>query len=112
MPSGIGSPKMNVLPLADGQPIALGASVSATATSVGIRPEHLSLGQPSNTTLRGRVRLAEYTGAVTLLHVELDGGQTCLVIHNQGPTPETGAEVGLLAEPEHLHFFDREGRAV
>ncbi|MBZ9668667.1 ABC transporter ATP-binding protein [Mesorhizobium sp. ES1-3] len=108
----IGSPKMNVLPLADGQPIALGASVSAMATSVGIRPEHLSLGQPSNTTLRGRVRLAEYTGAVTLLHVELDGGQTCLVIHNQGPTPETGAEVGLLAEPGHLHFFDKEGRSV
>ncbi|TGW05016.1 TOBE domain-containing protein, partial [Mesorhizobium sp. M2D.F.Ca.ET.145.01.1.1] len=50
--------------------------------------------------------------AVTLLHVALDGGRTCLVIHNQGPAPEAGAEVGLRAEPGHLHFFDKEGRAV
>ncbi|TPM40560.1 ABC transporter ATP-binding protein [Mesorhizobium sp. B2-3-4] len=108
----IGSPKMNILPLADGGPIAPGASVPATAISVGIRPEHLSLGKSSNSTLRGKVRLAEYTGAVTLLHVELDGGQTCLVIQNQGPAPETGAEVSLQADPGRLHFFDREGQAV
>jgi multiple sugar transport system ATP-binding protein len=108
----IGSPKMNILPLAGGQPITHNSSVPATAASVGVRPEHLSLVAPSSATLRGKVRLAEYTGAVTLIHVELDGGQTCLVIHSQGIAPEIGAEVGLKTAPEHLHFFDNEGRAV
>ena len=108
----IGSPKMNILPLAGGRPIIHDSSVPATAASVGVRPEHLSLAQPSNTTLRGKIRLAEYTGAVTLIHVELDGGQTCLVIDNHGATPEIGAEVGLKAAATHLHFFDKEGRAV
>ncbi|WP_404925297.1 ABC transporter ATP-binding protein [Mesorhizobium sp. ORM16] len=108
----IGSPKMNILPLADGRPITHGASVPATAVSVGVRPEHLSLAHPSSATLRGKVKLAEYTGAVTLIHVELNAGQTCLVIHNQGTAPEIGAEIGLNAAPAHLHFFDGEGRAV
>lgn len=108
----IGSPKMNILPLFGGQPITHNSSVPATAASVGVRPEHLSLVAPSNTALRGKVRLAEYTGAVTLIHVELDGGQTCLAIHNQGIAPEIGAEVGLKTAPEHLHFFDNEGRTV
>ncbi|TIS95850.1 MAG: TOBE domain-containing protein [Mesorhizobium sp.] len=57
-------------------------------------------------------RYAERSGAITLIHVELDGGQTCLVIHSQGIAPEIGAEVGLKTAPERLHFFDNEGRTV
>lgn len=51
----IGSPKMNILPVAGGQPITQNSSVPVTAASVGVRPEHLSLVAPSNTTLRGKV---------------------------------------------------------
>ncbi|TPK11725.1 TOBE domain-containing protein [Mesorhizobium sp. B2-5-7] len=50
--------------------------------------------------LRGKVRLAEYTGAVTLLHVELDSGQTCLVSTiKDRPQSRTGARNRRRARP-------------
>jgi multiple sugar transport system ATP-binding protein len=103
----IGSPKMNVLP-------AAGLAVPAPrddVRSVGLRPEHLAVVAPGEGILRGRVALSEYTGAASLLHVALDGGEICLVVHN-GPAPAADEEVGLTIAAENLHFFDGEGNAI
>ena len=52
-----------------------------------------------------------YTGASSLLHVAIDGGNTLLVIHD-GEMPAPDTEVGLTIAPERLHFFDANGKAV
>jgi ABC-type sugar transport system ATPase subunit len=67
----------------------------ASAESVGVRPEHLAVVEPSNNVLRGNIALSEYSGAVTLMHVELPNGQTCLVVHDGKDLPAFGSEIGL-----------------
>lgn len=73
---------MNLLP-ADIAPLLTGATaMDAAAETIGIRPEHLTVVEPRDGTLRGTVGLCEYTGAVTLLHVKLPDGHDCLVLHD------------------------------
>jgi ABC-type sugar transport system ATPase subunit len=103
----IGSPKMNMLPAASARLLAPSSTPPASAESVGVRPEHLVVVEPSENVLRGRIALNEYTGAVTLLHVELPDGSTCLVVHDGKDLPAFGSEIGLMADPQNLHFFDR-----
>jgi len=104
----IGSPKMNVIPAGSAGRAA--EIANAGAHSVGMRPEHLSVASGEGL-LRGKVLISEYTGASTLLHVELITGETCLVIHDRQALA-TGADVSLLIAPENLHFFDAGGRAI
>jgi len=103
----IGSPKMNVLPLG-----AVGAlaETPAGAVSVGVRPEHLRVVPQGEGLLSGSMAIGEYTGASSLLHVRLQSGETCLIVHD-GEAPAQGADVGLAAERRNLHFFDAQGRA-
>jgi len=105
----IGSPKMNVIPAAS-------AGKAATAGpdgvhSVGMRPEHLSVVAPGSGMLQGKVSVSEYTGASTLLHIELDSGETCLVVHD-GVAPEPDTEIGLSIAPEDLHYFGSDGNTL
>jgi len=103
----IGSPKMNILPAAATG--GFGAQPDGTA-NVGIRPEHLSIAAPGEGHIEGKVMIAEYTGASSLLHVALDSGETCLVVVD-GDAPETDMRIGLSAEPSNLHYFDTNGQA-
>ncbi len=108
----IGSPKMNVLPATTvSQSLESIRIHSNGADRVGMRPEHLTVAPASAGLLRGRVVLGEYTGASSLLHVAIDGGNTLLVIHD-GEMPAPDTEVGLTIAPERLHFFDANGKAV
>jgi ABC-type sugar transport system ATPase subunit len=107
----IGSPRMNVLSAAGASSLMASAPSDAVRT-IGVRPEHLSVVGPEAGVLHGNVRLAEYTGAITLLHVELADGRTCLVVHDGIETPPEGAEIGLAAKPGNLHFFDDAGIAI
>ncbi|MGH6862491.1 MAG: ABC transporter ATP-binding protein [Phyllobacterium sp.] len=108
----IGSPKMNILPVAIAAMLAPRSGNPPAAESFGIRPEHIAVVPPSESALRGKVALCEYTGAVTLLHVGLPGGHTCLAVHDGKETPAPGSELGLRAEAGNLHFFDRDERRV
>ena len=103
----IGSPKMNILPASAAG--GFGAQPDGTV-HVGIRPEHLSLVAPEEGHIVGKVVIAEYTGAATLLHVTLAGGETCLVVVDV-EAPEPDAQVGLTAHPKNLHYFDADGLA-
>jgi ABC-type sugar transport system ATPase subunit len=103
----IGSPRMNILPVG-----ALTAALPGqphSASHVGMRPEHLRLTEPGAGLVGGKVLISEYTGASSLLHVELSGGQTFLVAHD-GEAPKEGASLGLSIAPDRLHFFDAAGR--
>jgi multiple sugar transport system ATP-binding protein len=103
----IGSPKMNILPIDavagawPGRPTG--------AAHVGMRPEDLKLTDPGAGLVGGKVLLSEYTGASSLLHVELPGGEVFLV-GCEGCAIDAGTAVGLTIAPDRLHFFDDAGR--
>ncbi|WP_309085463.1 sn-glycerol-3-phosphate ABC transporter ATP-binding protein UgpC [Chelativorans sp.] len=109
----IGSPRMNVLPAASVEKSlsARGLDIGS-AEGVGMRPEHISVVEAGSGLLRGAVTLREYTGATTLLHVALEGGETALVVHNGQNMPEAGEDVGLEIAREHMHLFDSQGQAI
>lgn len=109
----IGSPKMNILPAG---PLAaslerLGIGLG-TVDAVGFRPEHLQVTAADNSLLQGVVTLSEYTGAGSLLHVDVEDAGPCLVLKDGPETPETGMRVGLDIEAANVHRFDRDGLRI
>ncbi len=109
----IGSPKMNVCAAgALAAPLSAAGVDTSGAAQVGLRPEHLRLVPEGRGTLTGRVAISEYTGSGALLHVQIEGAGTFLVLAEgqQSPAPDT--LVHLAVDPAHVHLFDAEGRAL
>ncbi|KAB0265729.1 ABC transporter ATP-binding protein [Microvirga brassicacearum] len=103
----IGSPKMNILPI--GSVAGALPAHPNRASHVGMRPEDLKLTDPGSGLVSGRVLLSEYTGASSLLHVELPGGEVFLVAYD-GQTIDADTALALTIAPDRLHFFDATGR--
>ncbi len=114
----IGSPKMNVIPcraesgryeLAGGR----GGDFAGArpATQLGIRPEHIVLGEAGNGVCDGLVDVIEYLGADTFVIIDAGplGQMTCRVAGDT--TARLGERVGLAFEGP-VHFFDEAGLAV
>lgn len=108
----IGSPRMNILPAALASALSPEVRVPEAAESLGVRPEHLTLTSPDTAKLKGKVALAEYTGATTLIRIELPGRTSCHVMSDERNPPEMGSYIGLTARPGTLHFFDKDDRAL
>ena len=100
----IGSPKMNIV---------TGALAEAKqATSIGIRPEHLSLSLESGD-WKGTVGISEHLGSDTFIRVNADGVQDTMTIRAPGKVRLTrGDTVYLTPEMENLHKFDKEGLRI
>ena len=119
----IGSPKMNILPATgeDGKTVKLvGGSKSITiadgykgkVAELGLRSEHLQLGDISASPLTGSVSHVEYLGADASIFVTLPTGET-LNLRGSGRTlPKVNSEVGLVFDPSDVHLFDAEGLAI
>lgn len=95
----IGTPPMNLLPAA-----ALGPA-PAGATSVGIRPEALRIGQGG---LPCTVEHAEYLGADTNVAVVLAGVRVVARVPGRVALAD-GCAVTLGFDPAERHFFDTDG---
>jgi len=102
----IGSPKMNILP---GAFVAERLSAAGIGVPdgkvVGMRPEHLHVAGEGDAVLNGRVVLAEYTGAGSLLHVDVGEGETILVTHEGQNEPAFGEAIALGIRPENVHIL-------
>jgi ABC-type sugar transport system ATPase subunit len=96
----VGSPAMNLVP-ADG-PLGLDGLPPRAGLELGIRPEHLKLGVRGN---RGRVTLVEPVGSEAYVHVDVDGERLVARV-DAARRPQTGENVSLAADPEHVHLFD------
>ena len=94
----VGSPSMNLL--ASGAPLGLDAPEGA---EVGIRPEHVLLGE---TGVAGEVLLVEPIGSEALVHVRA-AGEILVARVTAELRPAKGAAVHVSADPARLHFFDR-----
>jgi multiple sugar transport system ATP-binding protein len=116
----IGSPKMNFLSAsADGASLRVaGGSVSlprdiAGATTLGVRPEHITLAEGSGIKLADvRVDLVENLGGQTVVYATTADNQPInIVLEGQRPV-ELGSSVAVHIDPARLHLFDAQGNAI
>ena len=96
--SFIGSPPMNLL---RGAPNA--AHGGPAGAILGIRPEHLTLGNEGWTL---QVETVELLGAERLIHARL-GDELLTIRTDEGtPAPAVGSTAHALPHPNRLHWFD------
>ena len=99
----IGSPKMNL--------IAGAPAKAESATTIGIRPEHMALSS-SEGLWKGTVTVAEHLGSDTFLHVDVDGiGPITARAGGEFPVKH-GDTVYLTPDRARLHRFDEKGLAL
>jgi multiple sugar transport system ATP-binding protein len=99
----IGSPKMNLI---SGKP-----AEKFNAQTIGIRPEHLEISLKDGT-WPAKISLAEHLGADTFLHVDAGpcGMMTVRAAGEYDAAP--GAKIFLTPEPDRIHRFDKDGKAI
>jgi len=99
----IGSPKMNFLKGA--------AAEKLSASTIGIRPEHIRV-VPAGGEWSGKVSHLEKLGSDTFLYVAMEGADMVTVRIVGQADFEVGSTVGLEADAQHIHRFDKDGRAL
>ncbi len=98
----IGSPKMNFLSGAFSEDFG--------APTIGIRAEHMSLGQEGR--WQGSVVHSEMLGSDSYVYVDI-GAAEPLVVRQEGTvTPKPGETVAIVPQESELHRFDANGRAL
>ena len=123
--SFIGSPGMNFLAASvtaggDGLTVLLGSSsmtlparmgAAEGPVELGVRPEDITLTNPGEGQVQGKIAVIEALGNTTFVHVDSDLGQINV---EAGPALhlEAGALVGLRLSPEKVHVFGMDGRAL
>ena len=109
----IGSPKMNICPAESLAREVSGDNLELNkAAQVGIRPEHLRVAAKDAGNLNGRVTVSEYTGAGSLLHIEVDGVGSFLVAEEGQVGAQQGDVIGLAFSNDDVHRFDGDGVAT
>ncbi len=110
----IGSPRMNFFPAEVLRLSAGSLLLPANAHTVGLRPEHVLLGEAGP--LEYRVQQVEQMGSTSLLRGTLAGGANASqtpahfeVVSNGQTSVKAGQTVRLSMPPAALHFFDEQG---
>jgi len=112
----IGSPKMNVLPCStDGSNYTVaghrGGAFSGEAVHLGIRPEHIEIGEGGSGEVDGTVDVLEYLGADSFVIFDCgEAGQVNVRINGETEL-KPGDRCGLNFAKDRLHFFDADGLA-
>jgi multiple sugar transport system ATP-binding protein len=99
----IGSPKMNFLRGT--------AADKLGAATIGIRPEHIRI-VPAGGEWHGKVSHLEKLGSDTFVYVAVEGADLVTVRIVGQADFEVGSTVGLEADTQHIHRFDKDGRAI
>jgi len=102
----IGSPPMNFI-----DPKLLSEAADPGVTTLGVRPENLSLVAPDEGRLKGTVAFCEALGADTLIHVRMVDGSVLIVRTDDGPM-ETSIAVGLAIAADGIMSFDAEQKVI
>ena len=124
----IGSPQMNclsgevtqggALKLASGESIALPAGATSLAgrkVTAGIRPEHWQVvGEGKGIALTAE--FIERLGSSVNIHLRLrqpgPDGAAIIWHHVEPARVSDGESVRLMPDPDHIHLFDEDGRAI
>jgi len=104
--SFIGSPAMNIAPA--GSRLGRAVGVSGGIASVGIRPEHVRVGDAG---LPVTIRVKENLGGESYLYT-VDGDGARIVVKTDGEDGLSAGDTICLALPDHrVHRFGPDGRA-
>jgi multiple sugar transport system ATP-binding protein len=123
--SFIGSPAMNFLPATvtsggDGLTVKLGdgsltlsdrARLAEGPVELGVRPEDISLVNPGEGQVQGKIGVVEALGNTTFVHIDTGLGPVN-VEADPAKRLEAGAAVGLQLNADKVHVFDARGKAV
>jgi sn-glycerol 3-phosphate transport system ATP-binding protein len=120
--SFIGAPPMNLLKLAqngDGLALADGARLGAApqaAMTLGFRPEDASVAGADGSgngglSLAATVEGVEPVGAESFLYCAAAGGRVVVRVGGRA-IAKPGDRLNIVARPDKLHWFDRDGRRV
>ena len=113
----IGSPAMNFIPgrIDDAAPVLMGSGglhlgLDAEAArhqgrevALGIRPEHLVLGDGG---LSAEVVVVEPTGSEVQVNARLPGGEEIVAVFRERHLFKPGEKIGLRPQPGLMHLFD------
>jgi len=106
----IGTPRMNVVPLA-GLPRTPQSATPLPANGfIGIRPEFVEVGLASGDGYPATVDMVESLGAETLIYSTMANGQQIVARRNERCTLAAGDRVSLLLDQQHMHIFDPAGK--
>ncbi len=126
----IGSPKMNFIPATvsslKGKSVTVGlpgggkttvdmaTSPPAVGTklTLGIRPEHITLGGTGNGAIKGAVRVAEYLGSETMYYVALADGSEIAVKADGLAKEKAGDSLAMSLPQAASHLFDEKGMTI
>ena len=126
----IGSPKMNFikavvdnsdsdairLKLPGGSGLALRhfgpQPVAGAEMTLGVRPEHLTVGRPAEATVPAEINVAERLGAETMLYANADGGNALTVRADGLTRAKVGDRIDIGLHAVSCHLFDKDGLAV
>ena len=123
----IGSPRMNFVTAAEAEPVRPGTGnqaggltlpggvhwpAPAGTRTIGIRPEHLSLGATALPGLVAEVVVLERLGSDTNIFCDIPGIGPLLARVPGNVDLAPGASITLSPDPDRLHFFDAAGHRL
>lgn len=117
----IGSPKMNQFSAVVRESQAMtgfGLSVPLHSVGnhgvviVGIRPEHLVIGDADQHPLSARVDLVERLGEISHLHMSFSSGETVIAEWRGRNAPSMGDLLSLHVEQTNIHMFNESGNRL
>ena len=118
----IGSPTMNVLPVAGteaGVTIANGVTVALPhlsgthqAVEFGIRPEHVDVVEPGAGDLSAVADVVEHLGSDTNIYVNVEGLGPLMVRKHGNIPASSGDRLGLKMQTENAHLFAANGATL
>ena len=80
--------------------------------TIGIRPEHLTLATPAQSSLSAQVQVVEHLGSESYVHLQAISGESLVLRANGETTVKPDQEVYLHLDPTFLHFFDSNGDTI
>jgi len=118
----IGSPTMNMMPcevrdgrltlrsstLLDVAPVAS----TVTAAWLGVRPENIMPIAADKAAMTGTLVACEYLGAEQFAYIDCGFDDVITVRVDPELQMEAGVRIGIDLHPDHLHFFDKDGKRV
>jgi multiple sugar transport system ATP-binding protein len=108
----IGTPRMNIVPLADLPRAPLAGALPANGF-IGIRPEYVEVGPLSSAdAYPAIVDVVEALGAETLIYSTLENGLQIVARRNERSDINPGDRVSLMLNQQHMHVFDPAGKVV
>lgn len=116
----IGSPSMNFLDctVSGGRVETGGFSFEApagaeSATTVGIRPENITLGRPNTDGhAEATVSVFEQVGSFNIVYIDVDGVDEVVAQVPGEKQFEPGAEVSVTIDMDRIHLFAEDGETV